>query len=207
MTSCVSQIDDKHNQKKVYEKITKENLNDSTIEHSYWVNNSSADCFLICYGDTIDRYFYSENSGYFNYTHFNPNKSIYKIKQIISLRGEAFPNESLYFNEIGEIIEHESSYLKVDDYKDSVRISVNFSSKIFDKVRILISNNTDFNINKWSIVDTIETLKPYISLPKDLGNRKCLLQVVKMDSQGRDESGKDFYFDVNNLICRDIKSL
>lgn len=44
----------------------------------------------------------------------------------------------------------------------------------------------------------------YIVLSKKYIGRKALLQAIKTDKFGEDESGKDFYFDLKNLINRDV---
>jgi hypothetical protein len=207
MFSCIGSNTEKEIVKSKYVMITTEQLNDSTIEYSCWRDSLSADCFSVCHFDTIDRYIFSKANGYINYTVYDDKYTIKKIKQIVKLGNEDRLNELIFFSESGQIIDKESTYIKSEEYKDSVKLSP-VPSGYFNKIRVVVSNNTNFDIAKWTVKDTIESLKPYIIVPKNLGYLKCLLQVIKMDSQGRDEAGRDFYIDLETLRCRDVtKSL
>lgn len=205
MSSCSENASIEKGFLKQFEKTTTEKLNDSTTEYSFWINKSEAICYIVFRQDTIERYRYLETSGYAHYSYFNKNGAIEEMQQMVFLDDETFPNESINFDTNGTIIDSESSYLKATTDKDSVRISLNSGFGYFNKIRVIISDNEKFNINSWKIIDTVETFNPCISLHKNYESKKCKLQVIKTDKNGKDESGRDFYFDLKNLMCRDVK--
>jgi hypothetical protein len=187
-----------------YIKVTSDTLNESTIEFSYWKDKSNADCFLVSKKDTIDRYEYTSRDEYRNYLYIDKKGAIYKLKQFVAFGNEFKLNEIVHFNDEGAVNNKTSFYLKTERLNDSVKISA-FPVDYFNKIRVLIGNEDSFNNQKWIKADTLQSLKNYIILSVKYARRKCLLQAIKTDELGADESGKDFYFDIDNLICREIK--
>lgn len=185
-------------------KMTTDKLNDTTIEFSYWKDSLNANCFLVSKLDTIERYTYTSSNEYRNYTYFNKKGIIYKIKQFVAFPNEIKLNEIIYLNDVGEISDEKSFYIKAEILNDSIKLTA-FPTNYFNKIVVVVSDGNTFNKQKWVKTDTLKLLKKYIVLSKKYIGQKCLLQAIKTDKFGADESGKDYYFDFDNLICRDIK--
>lgn len=189
-----------------YIEVTKEfDTNDSITTYTYWLNRNEAQVFQIGYKkDTVAFYQYEISDLYHNYTFFNTNGSIQKIKQYLEVNGKMRINELVEFDEKGTLIQRTANYITFDVNKDSIFLK-SPDSLFFNKLRVLIGDKITFDRNKWAKIDTIISYRSYIAVPLKYKGRKCVFQAIKSDEFGTDKNGQDFYFDIDNLMCRDIK--
>lgn len=191
-------------QKVRYHRVDMEKLNDSTIEYTNWVDTNHADIFLISKLDTIDRYTLSKDKGYFSYKYFNERAEVVKLKLYVKVAGRFKLNEIIFIDSQGQVIKDRSLYIQTEEKKDSLKLTV---SNEFNRTFIIAGDTTaaDFDTDKWIKADTVKSPRNFVVVPKELGNRKCMLRAIILDKKGNVEGGMDFYFDVNNLLCRDVR--
>ncbi|MFN7911777.1 MAG: hypothetical protein ACK5QC_08115 [Bacteroidota bacterium] len=178
---------------------------DSVTTFSYWINDNEADVYQIGFNkDTIKQYKYRISKYYHNYTFYNKAGGINKMYQYIKLGGNFRTNESIEFNSNNEIIREESDLI---DYKvnPSHLTLFNHNKNIYNKIRILVGDTLTFEREKWLTADTLVSFADSIIVPYSYGNRCCIVQLITTDKEGNDKSGRDFFFDVNTLKCRDIR--
>lgn len=189
-----------------YANVVKEyDPSDSITTFSYWINENEADVYQIGFNkDTVSQYKYKINKLYHNYTYYDKAGNIEKIYQYIKLKGNFRINESLKFSSNNEIVRDESDVIETKINENHIVI-LNHNKSIYNKLRVIAGDTLTFEREKWQNVDTLVSFTDSIVVPFSYQNRCCIVQLITTDKAGNDLSGRDFFFDVNTLKCRDIK--
>lgn len=181
-----------------------EKVDDSTVCHSYTLSDNEKEMFYLSKGDTTTHVIVFVTEFYSNYVFFNKDKKISKIKQYLQPVGiRERINEIVRFTPQGAIDTTNSHLLTFFDLGDSIRLHAD-NYYAFDKTRVLIGDSNIFERSAWKNPDMFESTSSYLTISKSVKGRKCVFQRITTDEKGRDQSGYDIYFDVENLICRDI---
>jgi hypothetical protein len=180
-----------------------EGVDDSTVCHSYSRADKNIDMFYISKTDTTARIRYSENEYYSNYTFLDESGKILKIKQYLRPIGiKERINEIVIFGNEGTIDSLQSTLLRAELIGDSIQLHAD-NQKQFSLTRVLAGEGP-FDQFLWSTYSTFETHSSYITIPKSIAGKHCVFQRVETDKNGKDQEGYDIYFDLDNLLCRDI---
>lgn len=188
-------------------KIEKTIINDSISEYIIWDDSLTGNCYTICNKkDTLNNGKVSKSSSYLQYVFMN-GSFIEKIKLFVNINGNYRINEIIKFNKTGDIDEKNSFYINAEVTADSIKLLL--PGLVFNRTRIVSTKENTLDWTKWKNVDTLYSFKNHITLSRtELQNKTCILSGInyKEDSQGKvDETGMDFYFEINNLLIRDVK--
>lgn len=188
-----------------YYKKTIEQLNDSVKEITEWEDSLKGKTFIVQKNDTITILFFVKRDKYYSYSYRDAKGVPYKLKLFTWQKNDYRVNEIVYLNEDGSIDEENSSYIHAEVIKDSIKLN-NPKPEVFSKLKVLIGDVDVFDRDQWQSPDTLSSNNSYLMIPLKYSGKKCVLQTIQTDSKGRDLGGQDYYFDIENLIHRDIKN-
>jgi hypothetical protein len=187
-----------------------EKINDSITDVINWTDSVNGTYFRLYKKDTVSTATVTKKREYLQYKYPRSKLSNKKLKMFIKMGDEYKLNEIVYFDENDKIIEDESTYIVASIRSDSIKLS--FPLRYFNRTQVVIGEESFIDIKNRTKAETLNSANDFIVIAKNLTNNKCVLIGIK-DSilqknkkYSKVESSLNIFFDLNNLLRRDVNN-